>query len=100
VLCNDDPACVALQFVTIDQMIHHCKAVMQGAKRPFVVGDLPFGSYEVSPTQAVTTAFRVVKEAHVCLPTRPLASAQFVAWAHVVNASLSMANRIVSPLHK
>ena len=36
------------QPVTMDEMAHHCKAVSRGAKRPLLVGDMPFGSYEVS----------------------------------------------------
>ena len=39
------------------------KAARRGLKTPFLVGDLPFGSYEVSDEQALTTAFRFVKEA-------------------------------------
>ena len=42
--------------VTLDDMIHHGKAVVRGAKRAHVVVDLPFGSYEVSDEQAVRTA--------------------------------------------
>jgi 3-methyl-2-oxobutanoate hydroxymethyltransferase len=39
------------------------KAVRRGLKTPFLIGDLPFGSYEVSDEQAVQTAFRFIKEA-------------------------------------
>ncbi len=46
-------------------MLHHCKAVKRGARRPLIVGDLPFGSYEVTPDQALETAIRFVKEAGV-----------------------------------
>ncbi len=46
-------------------MLHHCKAVKRGAKYPLIVGDLPFGSYEVTPEQALETAIRFVKEAGV-----------------------------------
>ena len=38
-------------------------AVRRGLRTPFLVGDLPFGSYEVSDEQAVATALRFVKEA-------------------------------------
>eukprot|EP01133_Synstelium_polycarpum_P013693 gene13693-16134_t len=51
--------------VTMDQMIHHCKAVMKGSKRAFVVGDMPFGSFETSPRDAVINAFRLMKEGGV-----------------------------------
>lgn len=49
-------------FVTLEDMIHHIKAVVRGTKRAFVIGDLPFGSYNESPTQAVRSATRLVKE--------------------------------------
>ena len=48
--------------ITTDEMLTHCKAVARGASRPFLIGDLPFGTYEVSPTQAVATAVRFLKE--------------------------------------
>ena len=50
-------------MITIDEMLMFCKAVRRGIRSPFMVGDLPYGSYEVSDEQAVQTAFRFIKEA-------------------------------------
>lgn len=48
--------------VTMDQMIHHIKAVIKGAPNPLIVGDLPFGSYNVSKEQAIINANKLMKE--------------------------------------
>ncbi len=48
--------------VTVDMMIHHVRAVVNGAPDTFVVGDMPFASYNVSCEQAIETANRIMKE--------------------------------------
>ena len=48
--------------VTVDMMIHHIKAVVKGAPNTFIVGDMPFASYNVSCEQAIETANRIMKE--------------------------------------
>ncbi len=48
--------------VTIEEIIHHCKAVVRGAKHCLVVGDMPFMSYQVSVEEAVRNAGRLFKE--------------------------------------
>ncbi|MFQ5435526.1 MAG: 3-methyl-2-oxobutanoate hydroxymethyltransferase, partial [Anaerolineae bacterium] len=49
--------------VTMDEMLHHCRAVARGASHAFLVGDMPFLSYQVSPAEAVRNAGRFLKEA-------------------------------------
>ncbi len=49
--------------VTMDDMIHHCKAVCRGAKYSFIIGDMPFMSYQVSIEKAVENAGRFIKKA-------------------------------------
>lgn len=49
--------------VTLEQMLHHTRAVTRGASRALVFTDLPFGTYQEGPTQALRSATRVLKEA-------------------------------------
>ena len=49
-------------YVTLEEMIHHIKAVVRGAQRALVIGDLPFGSYNEDPSQAIRSATRLIKE--------------------------------------
>lgn len=48
--------------VSMDTMVHHCRAVSAAARSALVVGDLPFGSYQESVGQAVGNAVRLVRE--------------------------------------
>lgn len=49
--------------VTMDSCIAHCQAVRRGAPNTFTVGDMPFGSYQISDEEAVRNAVRFLKEA-------------------------------------
>lgn len=49
--------------VTMDEMIHHCKAVRRGVKNGFLIGDMPFMSYQSSVEKAIENAGRFLKEA-------------------------------------
>lgn len=48
--------------VTMEHMIHHIRAVVRGCKRPLVVGDMPFMSYNTSIREAIINAGRLMKE--------------------------------------
>jgi len=50
--------------VTVDELIPLTRAVAGAVSRAFVVADMPFGSYESSPEEALHTAFRFMKETH------------------------------------
>ena len=49
--------------VTVDELLPLTRAVVRGSKRALVIADLPFGSYELSPEQALATSTRFFKEA-------------------------------------
>lgn len=49
--------------VTMEDMLHHCKAVARGAQYALLIGDMPFMSYQVSPEEAVRNAGRFLQEA-------------------------------------
>jgi 3-methyl-2-oxobutanoate hydroxymethyltransferase len=68
VLVGDSGAMTVLGYdstvpVTLDELLVLARAARRGLKTPFLIGDLPFGSYEISDEQAVATALRFVKEA-------------------------------------
>jgi 3-methyl-2-oxobutanoate hydroxymethyltransferase len=48
--------------VTLEEIAYHCRAVVRGARRAHVVGDMPFMSYQASYEQGVTNAGRLMKE--------------------------------------
>lgn len=67
VLVGDSGAMTVLGYpstvaVEVDELLVLARAVRRGLTTPFMIADLPFGSYEVSDEQAVQTAFRFIKE--------------------------------------
>ena len=80
--------------VTMDQCITHSEAVRRGAANTFVIGDMPFLSYQVSVEDAVRNAGRFYKEAHcdaikleggrrVCAQIRAIADAGMLVMGHI-----------------
>ncbi|MBZ5706479.1 MAG: 3-methyl-2-oxobutanoate hydroxymethyltransferase [Acidobacteriia bacterium] len=68
VLVGDSLAMTMLGYentltVTVDEMLHHTRAVRRGVKNAFLVADMPFGSYHLGVDEAVRNASRFVKEA-------------------------------------
>jgi len=68
VLAGDSGAMCLLGYsdtvpIVMDEILTYTKAVRRGAPNTFLVGDMPFGSYQVSPEQAVMNAVRFCKEA-------------------------------------
>jgi len=68
VLVGDSLAMTMLGYentlsVTLDEMLHHAKAVRRGVKHAFLIADMPYGSYHVSHDETIRNAARYVKEA-------------------------------------
>lgn len=80
--------------VTMDQCIIHCEAVRRGAPNTFIIGDMPFLSYQISPGDAVRNAGRFLKEAdmdaikleggrRVCAQISAIADAGMLVMGHI-----------------
>jgi hypothetical protein len=68
ILVGDSLAMVVMGYdttlpVTVDEMLHHTRAVRRAVKRAIVAADMPFGSYHTSVAEGVANAVRFVKEA-------------------------------------
>jgi 3-methyl-2-oxobutanoate hydroxymethyltransferase len=67
ILVGDSLAMVVLGYentlpVTVDEMLHHTRAVRRGVRQALVIADMPYASYQVSEKQAVRNATRFIKE--------------------------------------
>ena len=70
ILVGDSLAMVVLGYdntlpVTMEEMLHHCRAVSRGAKMALLVGDMPFMSYQVSAEEAVRNAGRFLQQGNM-----------------------------------
>lgn len=70
VLVGDSLAQVCLGYasttqLTLSEMIHHCRAVARGTTHPFLLADMPFGSYMSSSSDATRNAVRLIQEGRV-----------------------------------
>jgi 3-methyl-2-oxobutanoate hydroxymethyltransferase len=68
ILVGDSLGMVVLGYantlpVTMEDMLHHCRAVARGAERALLIGDMPFMSYQAAPEEAVRNAGRFLQEA-------------------------------------
>ena len=68
ILVGDSLGMVVLGYentlsVTMEDMLHHCKAVARGARFAHLIGDMPFMSYQISKSEAVRNAGRFLQEA-------------------------------------
>ncbi|KZV68726.1 hypothetical protein PENSPDRAFT_686965 [Peniophora sp. CONT] len=69
-LVGDSLAQVCLGYtsttqLTLDEMLHHCKAVARGTTHPFLIADMPFGSYHTGLDDAARAAVRLMQEGRV-----------------------------------
>ncbi|KAK9074267.1 hypothetical protein SSX86_006864 [Deinandra increscens subsp. villosa] len=81
--------------ITLEEMLMHCRAVARGAKRPLLVGDLAFGTYESSSQQAVDTAVRVLKEGGMdAIKLEGGAPSRISAAKHIVEAGIAVMGHV------
>ncbi|KAI3743954.1 hypothetical protein L1987_57026 [Smallanthus sonchifolius] len=81
--------------ITLEEMLVHCRSVARGAKRPLLVGDLCFGTYESSSQQAVDTAVRVLKEGGMdAIKLEGGAPSRISAAKHIVEAGIAVMGHV------
>ena len=99
ILVGDSLGMVVLGYdstvsVTMEDMLHHIKPVVKGAPNTLIVADMPFGSYNVSISEAIANANRIMKEggadcvkleggAHVIETVRAIVNAGIPVMAHI-----------------
>ncbi|KAG4922480.1 hypothetical protein JHK84_051323 [Glycine max] len=76
-------------------MLAHCRAVARGAKRPLLVGDLPFGTYESNSSKAVDTVVRMLKEGNMdAIKLEGGSISRVVAAKAIVEAGIAVMGRV------
>lgn len=80
--------------VTLDMMINHGKAVMKAVKKSLVIVDLPFGTYESSPEQALQSAQKVIHETGCDAIKIETTSAMGGTVKHLVDNGIAVAGHI------
>jgi 3-methyl-2-oxobutanoate hydroxymethyltransferase len=80
--------------VTMDEMLFLTRTVARAARRPIVVGDMPFGSYQISDESAVTNAIRFVKEARADVVKLEGAGASLSRIRAIVDAGIPVMGHI------
>lgn len=80
--------------VTLEESIYHTRLVARGTRRALVVGDMPFGSYQVSPEDAVRNAIRFVKEGGAQAVKLEGGSAVFDTIARIVAAEIPVMGHV------
>ena len=99
VLVGDSLGMVLLGYdstipVTMDEMLHHCRAASRGVKRAVLVGDMPFMSYQVAESETIRNAGRFLKEAgcdavkleggtEVCATVKAIVTAGIPVMGHI-----------------
>jgi 3-methyl-2-oxobutanoate hydroxymethyltransferase len=88
------------QPVSMEEMLHHAKAVSRGATKPLLIADMPFGSYEVDDAVAYNNAVRFLKEAGMDAVKLEGGTARASCIKTLVNGGVSVMGHIgLTPQH-
>jgi 3-methyl-2-oxobutanoate hydroxymethyltransferase len=99
VLVGDSLAMTMLGYentlsVTVDEMLHHVRAVRRGVKDALLIADMPYGSYHATPEEAIHNATRFVKEAGAEMVKMEGGEKRVDVIRHVIDAEIPVAGHI------